>query len=294
MHVGSENKKSKTEAMYYSARDEEYGDGGTSDLVLDCGSTISFTAGDYNRTIVAEFTSDPQVILSASENGSVEGAGYTTLGQTVTLTATPDSLFVFKQWSGQTSGLTLNGSALAASDLLNPTLTFTSDIDRTLVAEFEGAPQFEITTAIAVDATGTVEGAATVYENQEITLTATPADHYQFGSWTGDISGIATEDLTTSPITFTVTSARNLVANFVVEEHTITANATNGSVTGDGLHDYGATATLNASAAAHYHFVNWTGDVSDIPTENRFKETKTGCGKRSTDTLQNLLKNSLN
>ena len=43
MHVGSENKKSKTEAMYCPARDEEYGDGDTSDLVLDCGGIISFT-----------------------------------------------------------------------------------------------------------------------------------------------------------------------------------------------------------------------------------------------------------
>jgi hypothetical protein len=43
MHVGSEGKKSKTEAMFCPARDEQYEDGDTSDLVLDCGGTIGFT-----------------------------------------------------------------------------------------------------------------------------------------------------------------------------------------------------------------------------------------------------------
>ena len=43
MHVGSESKKSRTEAMYCPARDEEYGNGDTLDLVLDCGGITSFT-----------------------------------------------------------------------------------------------------------------------------------------------------------------------------------------------------------------------------------------------------------
>ena len=43
MHVGSPEKKSKTEAMYCPARDTPYEDGDTSDLVLDCGGTVSFT-----------------------------------------------------------------------------------------------------------------------------------------------------------------------------------------------------------------------------------------------------------
>ena len=42
MHVGSSGKRSKAEAMYCPARKAAYGDGGTSDLVLDCGGTVSF------------------------------------------------------------------------------------------------------------------------------------------------------------------------------------------------------------------------------------------------------------
>jgi hypothetical protein len=43
MHVGNGTKKSKTEAMYCPARGDAYRDGDTSDLVLSCGGTISFT-----------------------------------------------------------------------------------------------------------------------------------------------------------------------------------------------------------------------------------------------------------
>jgi hypothetical protein len=43
MRVGSPGKKSKTEAMYFPARASAYGDSGTSDMVLDCGGTVSFT-----------------------------------------------------------------------------------------------------------------------------------------------------------------------------------------------------------------------------------------------------------
>ena len=43
MHVGSAGKQSKTEAMYCPARTDKYDDGDTSDLVLDCGGTVSFS-----------------------------------------------------------------------------------------------------------------------------------------------------------------------------------------------------------------------------------------------------------
>ena len=43
MHVGANGKRSKTEAMFCPARTDTYSAGDTSDLVLDCGGTVSFT-----------------------------------------------------------------------------------------------------------------------------------------------------------------------------------------------------------------------------------------------------------
>jgi hypothetical protein len=43
MHVGTNGKRSKTEAMFCPARSGTYSAGDTSDLLLDCGGTVSFT-----------------------------------------------------------------------------------------------------------------------------------------------------------------------------------------------------------------------------------------------------------
>ena len=43
MHVGANGKRSKTEAMFCPARTDSYSAGDTSDLLLECGGTVSFT-----------------------------------------------------------------------------------------------------------------------------------------------------------------------------------------------------------------------------------------------------------
>ena len=43
MHVGANGKRSKTEAMFCPAKTDTYSAGDTSDLLLDCGGTVSFT-----------------------------------------------------------------------------------------------------------------------------------------------------------------------------------------------------------------------------------------------------------
>ena len=42
MHVGANCKRSKTEAIFSHAKSDSYSAGDTSDLLLDCGGTISF------------------------------------------------------------------------------------------------------------------------------------------------------------------------------------------------------------------------------------------------------------
>ena len=58
--------------------------------------------------------------------------------------------------------------------------------------------------------------------------------------------------------------------------YTVTANATNGSVTGAGTYEEGATATLTATPAEHYRFVNWTKgeEVVSIETTYSFVVTE--------------------
>ncbi|MBQ5388337.1 MAG: hypothetical protein IIU55_04600 [Paludibacteraceae bacterium] len=109
---------------------------------------------------------------------------------------------------------------------------------------------------------GTIEGNAGSYvEGTTATLTASPADHYDFVNWTGDVTS------TDNPLTITVNSDLTVTANF--QEHTkytITAHAadnTMGYVTGDGTYYAGETVTLKAVANSTYCFVNWSDGNTD-------------------------------
>ena len=78
----------------------------------------------------------------------------------------------------------------------------------------EPAPVYTVTVTAE---NGTVEGAGEYIENAEVTLTATPAEGYEFVNWTVADSIVSTEN----PYTFNVTANVALVANFkavVVEE----------------------------------------------------------------------------
>lgn len=108
---------------------------------------------------------------------------------------------------------------------------------------------------------GTVEGGGPYEENTTATLTATPAEHYEFTGWTGDVTS------SDNPLTITVNSDMTVTANF--QEHTkytITAHAadnTMGYVTGGKAYYAGETVTLKAVANSTYYFVNWSDGVTD-------------------------------
>ena len=55
----------------------------------------------------------------------------------------------------------------------------------------------------------------------------------------------------------------------------VTATAENGTVEGAGIYEQGAEATLKATPAEGYEFVNWTVDGTEVSTENPYKFTVT-------------------
>ncbi len=124
---------------------------------------------------------------------------------------------------------------------------------------------------------GTVEGAGEFEEGAEVTLTATPAEGYEFVNWTKDEEVVSTEN----PYTFTVTADVALVANFelipVVEpekpEPTYTENNLNPYAFGleSKLSDDKTTLTvtyrLNNSNATSVNVIVYNGDevVATVP-----------------------------
>lgn len=112
--------------------------------------------------------------------GSVTGAGEYDEGDTVTLTAVPETDCRFVSWNdGNTD---------------NPRI-FTSSADATYIATFEEIQYTDVTIASNDVSWGTVSGATSgnIETGTTITLTATPATDYKFDGWQvdGDIVSVS-------------------------------------------------------------------------------------------------------
>ena len=123
-------------------------------------------------------------------------------------------------------------------------------------------------------AMGTITGSGSYLEGTQVTITATPAEGYEFVNWTKGEEVVSTEN----PYKFTVTADVALVANFKLippTKYNVTVTAENGTVTGAGEYEEGKEATLTATPAEGYEFVNWTKGEEVVSTENPYKFTVT-------------------
>ena len=221
--------------------------------VTDNPLTLTVTS---DVTVVATFKAIEHTITATVNDpamGSVEGAGVYNYGASATLTATANEGYEFVGW-------TVGENTVADNPL---TLTVTSDV--TVVATFK-AIEHTVTATVNDPAMGTVEGAGVYTYGATATLTATANEGYEFVGWT--ING---ETITTNPTTITVNSDVNAVATFKAIQHTVIATVNDpamGTVEGAGVYNYGASATLTATANEGYEFVDWTvgeNTVTDNP-----------------------------
>ncbi len=118
---------------------------------------------------------------------------------------------------------------------------------------------YTVTATVNPVGAGTVTGAGEYEEGETATLVATANSGYDFVNWTEG----GTEVSTDATYSFVVTGDRALVANFEIPVvyYTVTATvnpAGTGTVTGAGVYEEGATATLAATASSGFYFVNWT------------------------------------
>ncbi|MCR5013162.1 MAG: hypothetical protein K6A28_00125, partial [Bacteroidales bacterium] len=121
---------------------------------------------------------------------------------------------------------------------------------------------------------GAVTGAGSFNQGSTATVTATPADGYVFISWTYDGEVVSSD----ASYSFVVTEDRTLVANFDLNSYTVSVLAnpeTGGSITGAGAFAHGSTATLTATAATGYSFLNWTEEGEVVSTNATYSFTVT-------------------
>uniref|UniRef100_UPI00262BE637 InlB B-repeat-containing protein n=1 Tax=uncultured Tenacibaculum sp. TaxID=174713 RepID=UPI00262BE637 len=212
---------------------------------------------DADKTVTAVFSKIQHTLTTNATNGTISRnpntptAGTYDFGTDVVLTATPNAGYQFDGWSGDASGTT------------NP-LTITMDADKTVTAVFSKIQHTLTTNATngTISTNPNTPTAGTYDFGTDVVLTATPNAGYQFDGWSGDASG------TTNPLTITMDADKTLTAVFSKIQHTLTTNATNGTISTNpntptaGTYDFGTDVILTATPNAGYQFDGWSGDAS--------------------------------
>ena len=233
---------------------------------------LSFPASDV--TLDIQLTPADVIIAATSildELGTVSGAGTVGYGDAVSLSANPETGYVFDHWVNAETG---------TSYTTNP-LEFTATTDSTFTAYFE-PERYPI--ALAADpldaATFTVKNLtlgtdAVAYNPLDdypngtgLQITAVPAPHFQFDKWS--------DESTLNPRTDYVWNASsvNLTALFVPDTHTVTVvSDAKGTPTPSGVcehvaHDSVFNVTVVAANEDEYVFDHWedaNGNTVTLP-----------------------------
>ncbi len=166
-------------------------------------TSISYTfTVTTDRALAANFQLIDYAISAAaspSGGGAVAGAGTYTAGADATLTASAAAGYTFVDW-------TEGGTEVSTS----PSYTFTVTGNLALVAHFL-INSYVVGAAASPAGTGTIGGAGTYAYGASVTLTATPAAGYVFGSWSEDGNAVSRN----STYVFTAARNRQLTANFI-------------------------------------------------------------------------------
>lgn len=175
--------------------------------------TVTTGATDTLRTAMAEnyewsFKTKPRITLSSdpentSLGGATSGAGDFNQGSMVTVTATPAANHTFVNWTKE--GLNVSTDA-------NYQFTMAGNVS--LVAHFipillsNRVTITSYTDGILSNIGGITTGTGAYVSGSSVTISAFPNSNYSFAGWTEDIVS------TTTPLNFTITTNRNIRANF--------------------------------------------------------------------------------
>jgi len=227
------------------------------------GSPVS-TDPDYqfiitaDRNLVGNFVLDTHTVSTSVNppgSGTATGASQYNYGDLVTMGASPSTGYHFVNW-------TEGGSPVS----YDPGYSFSITTDRTLVANFDNT----YTVLVSADplAGGNVSGSALYTYGDTATIGASSNAGYRFAYWTE--SGLP---VSADPnYSFTVTTARTLVGNFV-KTYVISTSVSppvGGTVSGDGTYDEGATVQMHANPNIGYYFLVWTENGVDVSTDPNY------------------------
>ncbi len=208
---------------------------------------------DENKEITAVFEETVQYDLTVNIDGEgstvpAEGTHTYEEGEVVTVEAAPDEGWDFVGWTGDYDGT-------------DPTINLTMDANKSITAVFEEVVKtYELTIAVEGEGTTDPDPGEHIYENgTAVTVEAVPSEGWEFGEWTGAVSG------TDPTMNVTMDANKRITAVFEeVVEYDLTIN-----IEGEGTVDVdpdqdeyenGTEVTLTAYPDNNWRFDEWTGD----------------------------------
>jgi len=209
---------------------------------------------DEDYDLVANFVANTYTIAvssSPAEGGTSTGNGTYDHGATVELMATPATGYDFVNWT--------EGDNVLSTEMK---YTFTASKSLDIKANFK-LKTYTISVEMSPADAGTLTGGGNFEHGSNVTVSATPAEGYNFVNWTVSGSQVSAE----ASYSFTASENLTLVANFVLKVYSIAVEitpASSGTVTGAGNYDHGQTVTLVATPATDFKFVNWTEGGAEV------------------------------
>jgi hypothetical protein len=207
--------------------------------------------------LVAHFTLPLNITTTANpiEGGIVSDGGVFDYGNTCTVTATSNENYTFMYW-------TENGDVVSS----DAEYSFIVKDNRDLVVHF--SLPLSITVAANPTDYGTVSGGGVFEYGSTCMVTATPNENYTFMYWTENGEVVSSD----AEYSFMVTDTRDLVACFALLSNiTVMADPIEGgTVSGDGVFDYGSTCALTAIANEGYVFNKWTNNGIVVSYVNNY------------------------
>ncbi|MBV6501498.1 MAG: hypothetical protein CJBNEKGG_04011 [Prosthecobacter sp.] len=226
--------------------------------------------GNHQMSIIygAPTVTPAYTVSLASEpiaGGVVTGGGSFGSGALVSAHAVPNTGYRFVNW-------TAAGQVFS----LSPDPSFQVTGNMSLVANFAPATgTHTIATSSNPMAGGTTSGAGSYSNGQIVTLNATPADGWLFGTWTenGTVIGF------TSSLVFPAYQSRDLLATFTPDfskNYYLSITSENGTAIrtpNQTAYTPGSTVSVKATPAVGYYFSGWSGAAAG--TENPLTVTMT-------------------